>query len=245
MKNSLLSVIIVLAISCGGQVENVETGSEAATCSACAGPLQEVYAPLAWIFAGASVDVVMGTYTSTQKQIAIFRNRATLECVETVVSNSAANWDHDVVVYLSSGDDTFLAAGSAGAYIVCQGGNGTPLGPIVNTRQGLYVYGNSGADVIKCDFPCFAHGGAGNDTLSTTAPSSALYGEDGNDTLRSSVTRTDIFGGAGDDCVSIPYDSQSFVDCGPGSDRLVGASPSVSSCESGALFCGRLSGFGL
>jgi len=195
---------------------------------------QTVDPPQTWLAVGDPTDAYVGNYIGLSQQVIVYKNRNTGICVWAQISASPSDWDHDVVVHLTPGNDQFLVLGQYDAVSIDCPANGhqIPLGPTLKSHGNLYVFGGWGSDTITCNVGCTAFGGPDSDVLSANAPS-VLYGEDGNDIIYDNSSSF-IYGGNGDDCL---YEiGWSYRDCGPGTDRYVGPGNAIG-CETAATTC--------
>jgi hypothetical protein len=165
---------------------------------------------------GDAVSAYVGSYTDGQQYVA-YQNQRTHACERILISNTSADIDHDVVVYLTAFNDYGRTVGPETVYVDCTAasGGGFPLGA-VNTTHTITVYGGDGNDRIDCSRSCVAYGEGGADTLNALHQPSVLYGGDGNDCLYSEVS--------------------SLRDCGAGTDKIGGVG-FTSYCENAVPYC--------
>jgi Ca2+-binding RTX toxin-like protein len=117
-----------------------------------------------------------------------------------------------------------LGSSAAVAWPTCDGqpatitGSGTIFGTIGDD----VIVGSAGNDVIKAragfDRVC---GGGGDDVIYGGDGTNYLWGEDGNDRLIGGVHYDRLFGGAGNDILNPRVGPASFVNAGPGADRII------------------------
>lgn len=95
--------------------------------------------------------------------------------------------------------------------------------------QGSYdsVDGGAGNDFIYTSSPTSTHvqyetlhGGDGNDTIGNDSYNSYIYGDAGNDYISSSGQYNTIIGGSGDDHISVSADHYNFISGGDGNDSI-------------------------
>lgn len=175
--------------------------------------------PVEWLLRGYSVDAWVGNYIGLSAQVVLYRARETGACTWAVASASAGDWDHDVVVNLSPGSDSFVMTGPNDVLSIACPSGGIPLGPTLKPHGALTVHGGWGDDLISCGLACSMDGGPGNDLL-----------------MLGGTVGAGMLGGDGNDCLSSPLVA-SYRDCGAGSDRYVGPSSGTFGCEAQVSSC--------
>jgi hypothetical protein len=195
-----------------------------------------------WVMAGVVLALVVGV--------------ASAALVQGTAGNDTLNGTAgDDSLYGRAGNDTLngLAGnddldGGPGADVL-NGGAGTDAAtyggrtaPVTVTLDNKANDGEAGeGDNVKSDVEA-VYGGQGNDTLTGSSKDDTIDGQGGNDNITGGKGADFLFGGAGNDTINSRDGKTDTVDCGPGTDRIIGdKSDKATNCElKGAPFSRRV-----